>query len=171
MAESPRSQDQIRTDFIMAEHASLQEKIRHASTDLYRTETIIPLAIAFTYAWLYSREPIAQQQIPQWIWWVPVVAAIYGAVRQRIRYRSLWAHHEYVSLIEREFYGPKPKREDGRIHGWETYWLKDANRFHKIRRWKVSSHGLMRITYWAVLVAGTVALAVHHSSFNILVWR
>ena len=40
-----KSMEEQRREVLLAEHAGLQEKIQHASTDLYRTETTIPIAV------------------------------------------------------------------------------------------------------------------------------
>lgn len=165
MSESPKTKIQRRTEFILVEHACLQEKIRHAATDLYRTETIIPLAIGVIYVWLNGRDT-SVRPVQDWMWWVPVAITVFGAWRQRLRYKSLWAAHEYVRLIEGEIYDPEPGKDDQRPHGWESHWVKDANRFYSVGQWEVSSHGLMRITFWVALLAGTSFLAGQETLAN-----
>lgn len=141
--------DDSRIDVMLAEHNCLQEKIRHASADLYRTETVIPLAIAVAYAWLFG-EGAAMRWVPELLVWVPVTAALYGAVRQYLRYQSLGAMHEYVRDLERELY-PRGTRMASPVRGWETRWLDRPG------HWR--AHMTMRGVFWAVLLAVTILVA------------
>lgn len=150
--------DDPKQAFMLIEHACMQEKIRHASTDLYRTETIVPIAIAVTYAWLYAQEDPAKT-ITAWMWWVPVVIAAFGAWRQKLRYRSLWGHHTYVKMVEKEIYGDENEASLKRPRGWERYWSATVSPTFRLLRWRVSPHGFMRIVFWTLLMVGTAFLA------------
>lgn len=153
----------------------MEEKVRHASSDLYRTETIVPLAIAVTYAWLYGGEGSTPRDVPWWMWWIPAAIAAFGAWRQRLRYNSLWGYHYYLQGIEREIYGPPPsggpasrshselQRGASPPYGWQTYWLRTVSPRRRWWKWEVSPHGLMRITFWIMLIFATFALAVQET--------
>ncbi len=130
---------------LLAEHAGMQEKIRHATLDLYRTETIIPLAIAAIFAWLYGDGQDASR-LPRWILAIPVALTILGAARQFMRYKYLGCAHGYLKLLERKLY---PAESDGDL-GWEAYWEKNDTSRHK---W-------MRILFWSLLGVATLVLAV-----------
>lgn len=151
--------------FLLIEHACMQEKIRHASTDLYRTETIVPIAIAVTYAWLYAQQA-ALREVPQWMWWMPFMLAIFGSWRQRLRYRSLWGHHTYVQMVEREIYGDLGAIDQERPRGWERYWGAKVSPTFNCLWWKVSPHGFMRIAFWALLLGGTGYVALDKTWFR-----
>lgn len=152
-----------RTDFMLVEHACLQEKIRHASSDLYQTETIIPLAIGVMYGWVYGGGAVARY-LPPLMWWIPVAMVAFGAYRQFLRYKSLWAMHEYVEFIEKEFYGERATSKLMSPYGWEGYWGNRANKFHFEKifggRFKISRHAMMRLAFWGALLAITFPLAV-----------
>ncbi len=153
-----KTKEERRIEFMLMEHACLQDRIRHASQDLYLTETIIPLAIALMYAWFYS-DAAAAGRIPKWTLGFPVFLVLYGALRQRLRYRALWGHHEYLRRIEREFYGPVARKEDCRPYGMETHWAHKAILPIGPERYRITRHAWMRILFWIVLLGATGFLA------------
>lgn len=145
--------------FMLHEHNALQEKMRHAISDLYLTETIVPAAIAVIYAWLYGGE-LGGREVPYWMWWMPLVMVMFGALRQHLRYRRLWGYETYVRSIERAIYGKPTRAGRNKPWGWETYWLKKVSRSGAPGKWRVSAHGLMRGLFWGLLIVGTFILAV-----------
>lgn len=151
-----KTAEERRHDFLIIEHSGLLEKISHAATDLYRTETVIPLAMAVIYAWLY-RSDVSASHVPGWAWSVPIIIAVFGAWRQLLRYISLWGMHEYLRKIETELYG---EVADDLCRGWENYWLVAVHPEHQFLTWKVTSHGVMRTIFWALLIVGSTVLAV-----------
>jgi hypothetical protein len=160
-----------RYEFRLLEHRWLQEKERQASEDLYRTETLVPIAIGLIYAWLYGGED-GPRNVPPGLWWVPVLIAGFGAWRQRLRYRTLWGYHFYMRAIEREAYGDPPEPyppgaeappEALRPFGWQGYWVRRVSPPEQRRPWRGSSHGNMRKLFWLLLLAGTFAIAYGHT--------
>jgi hypothetical protein len=149
--EQPLSKLEFAThkrEFAMREHEAMQAKIQRAVEDLYRTETIIPLAIAAIYAWLWtdsSRIGVATA----WLHLLPPVLAVLGLLRQKVRNGYLKLAETYVQRIERDVYGQCDPHTD--ICGWETYYLTDRETgHHKLRR-----------SFWLLLIAVTSGLAAY----------
>jgi hypothetical protein len=141
---------------LLAERAGIEEKIRHASTDLYRAETVIPLAIAVIYAWIYGGRS-GPRTVPDFFWVLPVLLAAFGAWRQMLRYKALNGYAEYLRNLESDLYGRTP---NGRwaCWGFERFWPK----IHTPIGWgrvKMRSHAWMRSLFWTLLILLTLSLA------------
>ncbi len=127
---------------LLADYSGMAERIRHATLDLYRTETVIPLAIAVFYTWLYGRQDT--MALPRWIACIPVALTLLGGARQWMRYRYLNSAHGYLKLLESNLYPGENNL------GWHGYWEGNDK----------SRHGLMRTIFWVLLLGATAGLAV-----------
>jgi hypothetical protein len=152
-----------RSEILLAEHAGVLEKIRHASTDLYRTETVVPLAIAAIYAWLYGSSGMVPRQAPDFFWMLPVLLAVFGAWRQWLRYAALNGYAEYHRKIESDLYREmETGRGDWACSGFEHYWVK----IHPLWGWgrlRMRSHAWMRSLFWGLLIVLTSYLSTRQT--------
>lgn len=146
----------LRRDLLLREYACAQERISYASTDLYRTETLVPLAIAVVYAWLYSGTGV-RGEIPDIFWLLPVLLVAFGAWRQFLRYTALEGYAVYLREMEEELYR-RPDDASGLCWGLSRYW----EQVHPpLKLVGIRSHALMRIAFWLLLAVGTLGLAYY----------
>lgn len=135
----------FRDDFIRREHEALQEKMSRSAADIWRVETIVPLAIATLYAWL-AKDSGHIGPIFGWLLWVPVGLVLFGACRQEIRYRYMDVVEDYLIQLERTVYGTRSS-----LVGWENHWkLKGSHGNRHARR-----------VFWGIVLVATVLIAVH----------
>jgi hypothetical protein len=106
----------FKEEFMLQEHEALQGKMSRSAADLWRIETIVPLAIAALYAW-FAKEGGHLGHISSWLLWVPVGLVVFGACRQELRYRYINVVEEYLIRLETAVYG-----ETGDLRGWENHW-------------------------------------------------
>ena len=127
---------------LLADYNIMAEKIRHATIDLYRTETIIPLAIAAFYSWLFGYSNC--YNVSRVMLVIPVILTALGGFRQFLRYKYIDCAEDYLILVESKLYpGENPL-------GWVRHYRREFRAPHK----------LMRAIFWFVLLSLTTLLAV-----------
>jgi hypothetical protein len=133
-------------DFALQEHSAMQAKLERAGEDVYRTETLIPVALAAFYAWLLARD--ASAPVPAWLYLVPPILSVLGGLRVFARFTYIQQAEIYVRSLEAFL-----ARESTAPRGWETF-------FQDKIKWYWPVRGLT----WTMLVAATsfVACAKHY---------
>lgn len=137
----------IQEEFMLAEHAALQTKIEQSVGDLFKTETVIPLALAIFYTWLAKGGN--NDLFKPWILWLPIILTIIGFLRQEVRYRYINSMQQYLMKIELELYHGRAEQSP---EGWENHFC------HVWRR--LPSFRYLRRLVWLVLLLGSLAVAV-----------
>jgi hypothetical protein len=132
---------------MLCEHAALQTKIEQSVGDLYKTETIIPLALAIFYAWLAKAE--ADKFMP-WILYLPVILVVIGFFRQEVRYSYINSMQEYLMKIETALYD---NAVEGSPEGWETHFSRSWRRLPAFR--------YLRRLVWSLLFVVSLAVAIN----------
>jgi hypothetical protein len=141
LAERPGA-DNTGRDFAMQEHLAMLGKLDRAGEDIYRTETVVPLAIAGYYAWLLSRTNCVV--MPWWLYLVPPVLSALGGARYIARRRYIRQVETYVRMLEAGLRGINSS-----AGGWEHY-------FENKLRWYWS----VRALFWSALTVATAAGAL-----------
>jgi len=126
------------TEFYLKEFELLRKQIEMHVTEMRTVERNVVLGVGGTWAWL------ATHTTPKWIWSVPVLFVILGALRCHGIWTELGRLHEYIQRIESRF---SAKEDPG---GWEHFL-------------GLGNTALFRSTgtLWVMLSLATVAVAVY----------
>ena len=116
-------------------------KIDRAGEDIYRIETVVPLAIAGFYAWILSRENC--DTMPWWLYAIPPFLAVLGCVRYFARSKYIRACEEYIRMLECKLRG-----DDSDPEGWEHFYVLNGIRWY----WSV------RTVFWILVVIATTSV-------------
>lgn len=143
----------VRQDFTLSEYAALQAKIDRAVTDLQRVETVVPLAIAAVYVWLW-KDSVQAGAAARWLHLLPPVMAMFGLHRQEVRYAYISKVETYLRRVEAATYGQCDLHNS--VCGWERYYGSVVHYGHRNAR---------RI-FWFVLILATSLLAVYQIWFR-----
>lgn len=138
----------LQEDFMLREHEALQDKMSRSAADLWRIDTIVPLAVAAFYAWLAKDGGLVGKTF-NWLLWVPAGLVLFGVCKQELRYRYIDVVEDYLRRMEKAVYG---ERDD--IKGWENDWKSKGSKGNRhIRR-----------AVWALLFLATLVIAVNGPS-------
>ena len=126
------------------EYLSLRKEVENALADLSSLERNCLLAIAAVYVWLVSQTLLSVSD--KWLGWaVPVLLAVFGALRCYSIGRQLGLIGQYLRELEKL---NKPGGES--LIGWETF-------FDNVGR---PLQTKIRIWFWGVLISFTVVVWV-----------
>jgi hypothetical protein len=132
------------TTFATNEHAALREEILFLIKQSYITENSVVLGTAALYAWVFTNSSL---EIPRVVWWIPVLVAILGGIRE-IGIRSRVAQiGRYIMGIEKNL------RSESKL-GWEHY-LANVRKNVKGKILGITS-GL----FWGAFLVTTVIIAI-----------
>ena len=139
----------LSSSFLLHEYDALQDRIARSVTDISKIETIIPLAIAAIYAWLW-KDGIDAGAAAKWFHLIPPMLTVFGILRQEVRNSYIKKVEQYLRRVERRVYGQTDLHNS--VCGWENYYASVLS----------TAHRLLRRTFWGMLLASTTALAVYH---------
>lgn len=124
----------------------MQARVTRNIQDMYRVETLIPLAIAVLYAWLAKDG--ATVQAKAWLYWIAPLLVVFGAFRQEARYAYIKTAELYLRKLEIHVYGAQLEPSDP--EGWERFWEGNG----------VGWHRLLRRMIWSCLFVPTFLIAL-----------
>ena len=140
-----RADRTFREEIMLAEYEALQLKIERSVGDLFKIETVIPIAIAAFYTWL-AKEGSQVGIFHSWLLWLPVMLVVIGLLRQEVRYRYLGNIERYLMKIEEVAY-----------KGWDEDYPEGWERYYRRRGSPWNRH--LRRAVWIVLLAGSATIA------------
>ena len=135
----------MQEEFMLCEYVALQTKIERSVGDLFKIETLIPLAVAIFYTWM-ANEGSQVSSSYSWLPWLPVMLVIIGFLRQEIRYRYLGSIEKYLMKIEAIIY---QAHDENFPEGWERYYRRVGSPWNR--------H--LRRAVWVILLVGSTVLA------------
>lgn len=129
-------------DFALQEHVAMLAKLDRAGEDIYRTETVVPLAVAAYYAWLLSRPHCAA--MPWWPYLVPPILSFLGYARYSARLRYIRQAEKYVRKLESRLRGVYSE-----TRGWEHFY-----------KGKLKWYWAVRTAFWLSFILATTSVAI-----------
>jgi hypothetical protein len=128
-------------EFRLKEYECLRREIEMTSKDSRSLEKYIAVAVGGIWTWLYG----VKVNSP-WMWSVPCLLAILGAIRAFGMNQSFVVFHAYILKLEEAF------SKTGGPEGWEHFIEKHD-----------TGNAKGAVLFWAILITSTAAAAILRS--------